>query len=196
LNLHSQTSINTKNLKRLLGEYLMDTLNQLRLLAGLPIDISREITKKEMIIEKRNVPLRRSELNPKDAKHLQLKIKTVQSAVKHLSAAIAALEKSPATDFMGDIPHYINELEELLHGDGNHNGMFFYLDNIQTEFRKWNRANKKREREEQEEVVNALAKVDAESDVGEEDCEMDNYSSVVESKLAKKDYDGDGKIET
>ena len=162
----------------------MKDLNKLRMLAGVVIDPTIEITEKEQITESRNVPTRKRDLAKKDEKSLTQAISGVRSATKHIEQAIKSLEKIPAISVSGDVPLYINELEDLLSGDGSHTGMKHYAENAETELRKLKREeNAKRRAEEEEEAASMMAELDEDEDV------------VTEAK-AKKDYDGDGEVES
>jgi len=144
----------------------MKQLNKLRLNAGIPIDPSIEITEKEQITEARETPRRKMELKPADGKFLKKQVRGVEQAVKHLVAAINALEKIPATDFSGDVPRFIGELEDLL-DEGGSTGMEAYLEKIASDLRKLDGGEKKAKRkEEEEEKYAGLESGD------EEECEM------------------------
>jgi hypothetical protein len=106
----------------------MHPLNTLRLQAGIVIDPAIEVTKKPQLDEARKVPLRRDELTSKDQKSLTHKVTGLNSAIKHIQNAVKALDKIPATDFMGDIPHFIQELEYVLEGEGGGSGLIHLLD--------------------------------------------------------------------
>lgn len=69
--------------------------------------------------EARTVPLTRGELSPKDEKNLSAKAKHLTNARNHLVSAVKALENIPSTDFMGDVPHFINEIETVIKGDSS-----------------------------------------------------------------------------
>ena len=108
----------------------MHELNKLRLSAGLVIDPSLEKTVK--ITEARETPKMRSDLRPKDKKSLKGQERGVKRAMEHIKQAITVLERIPATDYRGEIPHFIGELEDLL--DGNTGGMMGYLSGITDEY--------------------------------------------------------------
>jgi len=108
----------------------MHILNELRLQAGIPMDMSLERAKP--ITEARETPKRRSELAGKDKKSVKQQERGVKRAMEHIKQAISVLEKIPATDFRGEIPHFIGELEDLL--DGGEGGMQGYLDNVADEY--------------------------------------------------------------
>ncbi len=111
----------------------MHHLNKLRLSAGIPMDLALEAvqTKAKPITEARETPKMRSELASKDKKSLKGQERAVKRAMEHVKQAITTLEKIPATDFRGEIPHFIGELEDLL--DGNTGGMMGYLAGISDE---------------------------------------------------------------
>jgi hypothetical protein len=162
----------------------MKELNKLRLMSGLPIDPSIEITEKvEQITEARETPKRRSDLRAKDSKSLKAKKRGVENAVKHLQAAVAVLEKIPATDFSGDVPRYIAELEDIL-GVGSADGMEDYLERLSADLRKIEGKEKVEKRSEEEEE--AYAELEAE-------LEQENFNSEVASdqERAKMSEDED-----
>lgn len=128
----------------------MKELNRLRLAAGIPIDASIEITEKQQITEARDAPRRKTDLKQVDGKSLKAKIRGVGNAVKHINAAVEALEKIPATDFSGDVPRFIGELEDLLDSGGS-SGMEGYLEMISSDKRKYDGEEKKKVRKEEEE---------------------------------------------
>jgi len=112
----------------------MHHLNKLRLNAGLTMDLALETqqaSEENKLTEARETPKRRSELTGKDKKSLKSQERGVKRAMEHVKQAIAVLEKIPATDYRGEIPHFIGELEDLL--DGGEGGMTGYLDNISGE---------------------------------------------------------------
>lgn len=147
----------------------MKELNKLRLLSGIPIDVSIEKTeKKEVVTEARNVP-RKSERAPKDEKSLMKGVVGLKVAIKHINLGIKALEKIPATNYMGDVPEFINQLEEVVSGGGD--GLETYLKSCEDELRKFKRAEKKAQRE-----------------TISEDCEdEDDEDEKDESKASKDD---------
>lgn len=128
----------------------MKELNKLRMAAGLVIDPSIEITEKVQITEVREVPRRKADLRQIDAKSLKAKIRGLQHAVKHIQTAVTALEKVPATDFMGDVPRFVGELEDLLDAGGS-TGMEAYLEHVASELRKLEGGEKQKIRKEEEE---------------------------------------------
>lgn len=125
----------------------MKELNKLRLAAGLPIDPSLEKSEKKekpvkesALTEARETPRRKADLHPKDGKSLRARKRYVEQAIKHIVAAISALEKAPAIDFSGDIPRFIGELEDLLDADGT-GGMNHYLKIISSELEDYEKSN-------------------------------------------------------
>lgn len=137
----------------------MKQLNKMRLLCGLPIDPTIEKTEKvEVVTEARKVPLRKSELDPKDEKTLNKGIAGIKSAIKHIEQAVKALDKVPATDFTGDVARYIQELEDMVE---DHDGMKAHLEICEANLRKFKREESAKRREEEEE---ALANVDVSQD--------------------------------
>jgi len=113
----------------------MKPLNKMRLNAGLPMDLAIEITEKveeKQITEAREAPRMSRDLAATDKRSLGSKVRGVERAMDHIRQAIAVLEKIPATDYSGEIPHFISELEDLIDGD-TRSGMSGYLDNISGE---------------------------------------------------------------
>jgi len=127
----------------------MKALNKLRLNAGIPIDPSIEITT-QPLKEARETPKRKSDVKNTDSKSLKAKSRGLLSAVKHIKAGIAALEKIPATDFAGDVPRFIGELEDLLDSGGS-SGIEAYQEHVASELRKIDGAGKVKARKEEEE---------------------------------------------
>ena len=131
----------------------MKQLNRMRLAAGLPIDPSIEITeKRRYVTEARETPRRKSDLKKPDTQALKRKVRGCEIACKHIKAAIEALEKVPATDFSGDVPRFIGELEDLL-DTGGHSGMDAYLEMISSDLRKSEGKEKSAKREEEQEKM-------------------------------------------
>ncbi len=110
----------------------MKYLNKLRLQAGLPIDATIEVTEKKQITEARDAPRLRGDMANKDKRSLSGQVRGIKRAMDHIRQAIATLDKIPATDYSGEIPHFIAELENLVDGD-EVGGMSGYLDKIGTE---------------------------------------------------------------
>lgn len=110
----------------------MHKLNKLRLLSGITIDPALETTP---VNEARKVPLRRGELTNKDQKSLGNKVAGLKSAINHIQNAIKALDRIPSTDFGGDIPHAIAELEDVLEGDNNNGGLIHLIDSFDKDHR-------------------------------------------------------------
>ncbi len=110
----------------------MEYLNKLRISAGIPIDGSIEVTKKEVVTEARDPARLRSDLVGKDKKNLGGGVRSLKRAIEHIRQAISVLDKIPATDYAGEIPHFIAELEDLVDGD-QAGGMTGYLDKIDSE---------------------------------------------------------------
>ena len=88
-----------------------DNLTKMLLAAGVPIDLSKRIRE---VSEAREVPKTKRDLMPAEPKYEKAKARACKNAIKHIKTAIALLEKAPATDFSGDIPRFIAELEELV----------------------------------------------------------------------------------
>lgn len=107
----------------------MHPRNKLRLLAGLTIDPALERTD-----EARSVPMKRNELKKKTEQTVKAHVDGVTKAIAHLENAVKALERIPAHDFMGDVPHYINEIEEILSADGGEGGLKSLLGVYQDEY--------------------------------------------------------------
>jgi len=137
----------------------MKELNRMRLAAGIPIDPSIEVTEKQIvtgkqITEARDTPKRKADLRVKDSKSLKARKRGLEQAVKHVRQAVAILEKIPATDFGGEIPRFIGELEDIL-GVDNDDGMEDYLERVISDFRKIEGAESKEKRKEEEEEAYA-----------------------------------------
>ena len=131
----------------------MKQLNRMRLAAGLPIDPSIEVTEKpRYVTEARETPRRKSDLKKPDIQALKRKVRGCEVACKHIKAAVEALEKVPATDFSGDVPRFIGELEDLL-DTGGHSGMDAYLEMISSDLRKAEGKEKSAKREEEQEKM-------------------------------------------
>ncbi len=131
----------------------MHPLNVLRLNAGIVIDPLLEKTvAKQKLVEARETPRRMSDLKTADTQSLKRKVRGCEVACKHIKAAVEALEKCPATDFSGDIPRFIGELEDLL-DTGGHGGMDAYLEMISSDLRKNEGKEKSTKREEEQEKM-------------------------------------------
>ena len=89
----------------------MHPRNKMRLLAGLTIDPDLE---RQTVTEQRHVPMKKGDLAAKDGKNLGKKAAACRKAVAHIENAVKALDGAPATDFAGEIPHFVSELEDLL----------------------------------------------------------------------------------
>jgi len=91
----------------------MHPRNKLRLMAGIPIDVSLEVTPpKEQVNEAREVPNRKN-VQPANEANMSKKQESVNKACQHLRNAVKALEAAPATDTSAEIPQIIGEIEEL-----------------------------------------------------------------------------------
>jgi len=113
----------------------MKPLNKLRINAGLPMDLTIETApdvEGKQITEAREAPRMSRDLATTDKRSLGSKVRGVERAMDHIRQAIGVLEKIPATDYSGEIPHFISELEDLLDGD-TRSGMTGYLDTISGE---------------------------------------------------------------
>lgn len=139
----------------------MHKLNKLRLLSGIQVDPLLERT---IVTEARKTPLRKSDLTAKDQKSLTGKVTGLKNAIKHLQNAIKALDKIPATDFGGDIPHLIAELEEVLEGDNGSTGLMHLLDaydnDQQTHMKAEKKAAKTKAEEEESECFHSEMSLD------------------------------------
>lgn len=113
----------------------MKPLNKLRINAGLPMDLTIETApdvEGKQITEAREAPRMSRDLATTDKRTLGSKVRGIERAMDHIKQAIGVLEKIPATDYSGEIPHFISELEDLLDGD-TRSGMTGYLDGISGE---------------------------------------------------------------
>lgn len=131
----------------------MHPLNVMRLNAGIVIDPALEKAQpKQNLAEARETPRRKADLKKPDTQALKRKVRCCEVACKHIKAAIESLEKAPATDFSGDIPRFIGELEDLL-DTGGHSGMDAYLEMISSDLRKNEGKEKTAKREEEQEKM-------------------------------------------
>ena len=145
-------------------------------MAGIAIDPSIEITEKKTITEARKVPGRRIDLKPKDEKALSLTIKHVQNAIRHTEQAIKSLDKISATDFGGEVPSFINELEDLVSMGGSLS-MRDYLDKCQDSLRDF-------KREEEESLVASSDKANfANEKMNEMAAELEDDSQEIEDAM-------------
>ena len=137
-----------------------------------------EITPIQEISEAREAPLRKVELKPTNSKTLKRKTRGLKQACKHLKAAVASLERIPATDFSGQVPHFISELEDILDAGGN-SGMEAYLETCNSELRKLEGEKDRAERKDkQEEEYEKLAASD-EYSMANEDDEFETFLSKL-----------------
>lgn len=129
----------------------MHKINELRMMAGLTIiqELEKSPPKQELK-EARETPRRKADLKQTDGKSLKAKMRGLTQAVKHVNAAVESLERIPATDFSGDVPRFIGELEDLL-DTGGASGMEAYLEMITSELRKLDGTEKQKKRKEEEE---------------------------------------------
>lgn len=135
----------------------MDKLNQLRLLAGLPIDpisLAASGTKSpysKRLSEAYKVPQTKTELVPKTAQTMKLRAEKAAEAQKHMEAAVQALGEIPAVDYGGDFAHYSHELMQLLSTDNGGAGFSNLVRSVQSDYRRFVRSENSRVRMEQEE---------------------------------------------
>jgi hypothetical protein len=115
----------------------MDNLNKLRLLAGVPVKYTPSAPKP--LAEARSVPQRKTELAEKNEENMRARVNYMNAAAQAVAKAIHFLDQIPSTDFMGDVPHFVAELESLLNGDDGEGGMADLAAKYQTEFRSWKR---------------------------------------------------------
>jgi len=64
------------------------------------------------------VPRSKKDLAPKTPANLKKRADLAKSAVAHVEAAIKDLSKIPPLDFMGDIYHFSELLDQAIGGDG------------------------------------------------------------------------------
>ena len=131
-------------------------------MAGLTIDGSIEVTKKEPITEARAVPTRKRDLAAKDEKSLTTEVKCLKSAIKHIEQAVTALDKIPTTSFKGNVQNYIQELEDII--DENGDGMKAHIEECETNLRKFKRDVKVKDREEEEEAMRNVSITEGEKE--------------------------------
>lgn len=94
----------------------MKLTNQLRLLAGIPIDGSLE--RKTTITEVTNNNAPRKNLLPKSKANLIKRIEYVSSAIEQLKSVIDTIEEIPQLDYMGNLPSKISDIQKII-GDSN-----------------------------------------------------------------------------
>lgn len=123
----------------------MHPINVLRLRAGIQIDPSLE-----RIVENRTVPRKRSELVQKSESTVSAHIDGITKAIAHLKNAVKALERIPAHDMNGDVPYYIQEIEEVITTDKGEAGLESLLKSYQNDLKGYTPA----ETEEPEEKIN------------------------------------------
>ncbi|MGI0075785.1 MAG: hypothetical protein ACREAU_00070 [Nitrosopumilaceae archaeon] len=126
----------------------MEALNKLRLLAGITIK-----SQSTVLHEARTVPLAKHELAPKDAKTLNTCARNLEIAARHVEQAISGLEKIPATDFMGDVPHMINQLEQCLGKESDKYGLKHLAKTYRAEHGKATEEEEEQTRDEDEVMV-------------------------------------------
>lgn len=167
----------------------MHELNRIRQAAGMVLDTSLEKNQQEeQINEGREVPRRKSELTPKDLKTLEKRISCVKAAAKHLEQAVNSLDKCPTLDFVGEIPHYIQEIEDLL--GGKKSGIHHYVVSLEKELKAFKRENKIAEFAEIVEDAAASTEIVEDSiteDVVNTKDEITTDSEIDESNLAFAD---------
>lgn len=131
----------------------MDKLNKLRLLAGVPVKYTPS-AKPSKLTEARTVPARKTDLAPMTEETMKARAALMNTAAMHVAKAIEALEKIPAVNFMGDVPHLVAELSSLLDGEdsaGGEGGMKELVAMYQTEYRSWKRKTNALARSQQQE---------------------------------------------
>lgn len=133
----------------------MDSINKIRLLAGLPVDLARMVAEsrgtKSYVSESREVPKTRSELAPENHENHSRRVESVKSAVQLLKQAITTLEGIPSMDFNGEIPHYIHAIEEIVSCDKGESGLETLVPLYSSAHKKWKDQDDIRVRAEQEE---------------------------------------------
>ncbi|VAW58921.1 hypothetical protein MNBD_GAMMA08-1553 [hydrothermal vent metagenome] len=168
----------------------MHPLNELRLNAGIVIDPALEITKpKEQITEARDAPRRKSDLKSSDTKTLKSKVRGCVQACNHINQAIEVLSTVPSTDFGGEVPRFIQELEDLMDAGGD-SGMEAYLEQCTCGLRKAEGIDKeaKRRADDEEalaELEAAKAEEEFEREVESDRIAADEYKAEVSSKADK-----------
>lgn len=110
----------------------MSSLNKLRALAGISIDLSKVENAKTSvrapansapILEHTKVPQHRGELAPKTKDNMKARVNNAKKALEALELAREALMEIPAVDYMEDIPTIIKQLHHMLHGDDGTGGV-------------------------------------------------------------------------
>jgi hypothetical protein len=127
----------------------MNILNQMRRLAGLPVDYQmeanlareREATalaeaqELKVLREARDVPGRRSEVSPKNRENMDKRVQEAEKALEYVKKAIGCLERIPSTDFRGEVQHMIKELEAVVNDDESDGvSLTSVVGDIRTEF--------------------------------------------------------------
>jgi hypothetical protein len=162
----------------------MNYLNKLRMNAGLPLDLTLEAQTKQ-ITEARETPKRRTELANKDKKTLKQQERGIKRAMEHIKQAITTLERLPATDFRGEIPHFISELEDLL--DGGEGGMEGYLSNISDEASNFGKDSSP----EPEPEMDMEPEMDDEMDAADDDIDAAPMPFAADSAAGAPAYESD-----
>jgi hypothetical protein len=157
------------------------------MLAGIVVDPSIERVDRTVIVEARDVPRSRHKLTPKDEKTLAMRTKQAQAAIKHLDNAVKALEKIPSTDFMGDIPHFINEIEYVLHGEDGNGGLRNQIATYQSDYRSWVRKDKSAARQAEEEEALAMGANDINAEQEEVEDENPDDLHITEETTEVKE---------
>lgn len=112
----------------------MNDLNQLRRLAGVPVDLSKVDNARgtirtpkrlpfETLSEAASVPKHRGELSPKTKKNMRARVSGAKKALEALELARDELMSLPAIDYMEDIPDVIRQLHMMLHGEDGTGGL-------------------------------------------------------------------------
>ncbi len=124
----------------------MKSTNRLRLLSGLPMDLSIEkddATPESKIVEAREIPMKMGDLTPTTAKAMMAGVNNLTKAITHITQAVKSLEKVPSMDYNAVVPRYISELETLLNETPN--GLNAYLQLCQLAIRQEMAARDKKE---------------------------------------------------
>lgn len=176
--------------------------NQMRRMAGLPVDYVAEAakdraekealaiteSKKSIITEARTVPGRKSEVAKKTPENMRDAVEQAEKALDHVEEAIKCLERIPALDFDGVVPHMINELEDVLTDDDDGVSLTSCVNKIQTTYRKWRRTENATDKVEAD-IDDTVKAHEEEEEFQRRACDMKNILHIghdASPKMTKK----------
>ena len=158
----------------------MNKLNKLRLLAGICIDPVLEKSQHvniKQVTEARQVPIDKKGLASKSKKNMEARISNVKFALEYLQKTYNALDNIPATDYLGDIPNIMNQIEDIL-GDEDQGGLKSIVTHFEKEYSVW-----KRQHDDKTERSRLKKEADA---AEEEECS----SAMAEEMVTKSSEEG------